>query len=708
MALIGKIRKNFWFVLLLLGLALAAFVIMDMVNAGNRGGLGAQQVVGEVAGQKIDLVEFQKVEQTLFRGSSDAYAGKANAWNYLVEKSIVDDQSEDLGIEVSKDELMDLQFGNNLSPVIQSYFRNQQTGQIEMQQLLNIKQSIEGGEALNPEFENEWAQIQKNIIKTAKQQKITNLVSKAIYTPTFVAENRGKETTERVNFEYVKVPFDVIDDSEVEVTTEDIQEYINENKFQYTNEEETRILKYSIIDVLPSAEDSASIKAKLAELSNEFSNKAIGAEDSLYTITNDGFYSPYYAGTDELQGEVKDHVADMEVGDVYGPYRNQGFYILAKLVDKAIVPDSVEAKHILRSATEGVTSEFDAAEAYIDSLENVLRTTNADFSDLAQEHSEDPGSATKGGDLGTFVQGTMVPAFNQACFVGSEEGGLYKVKTRFGVHLIKVEDRIFNNQDPKYKLAYIRSVIVPSEKTINATFEKVDDIVSANRELPGLTTALENQGYSVSKTAPIKINDYLFADLGGGETSRDIIKWAYEEDTEINNVSPSIYEYTDPVNYYVNKYVLVGLGSVNPAGVANAEDMRGTLEPIVRNRKKGKQIVSQISGSDLEAVGSKYGSSIETADNVSFTASGITGLGNEPKVLSKAFALGEGQVSEPILGNSGVYVVKTTSKTDGSVPSNVIAQKKQINSSNRGRVSYSLMNALKKIFKPEDNRATYF
>ncbi len=704
MALIGKIRKHFWFVLLLLGLSLAAFILMDISSASNQGGIGPKQIIGEVAGNKIGYRDFQKAENALFSGGKDIYSTRANTWNYFVEKAIVDKEADDLGLDVSVDELQELQFGSNLSPIIKAYFRDKRTGQINQEQLLNVKQSIESGEDLNPDFEMRWAEIQKSIIKTAKQEKLSNLVAKALYTPSYLAEIKGKNDGAKVNFEYVKIPFDKIPDSEVEVTDAAVADYIKEHADKYTNEDETRVVEYGVMDVIATSNDSASIFATLSEMIPVFKSKSIGTEDSLYTINNDGFYSPAYVSSDKLSGPIKDHVTSMNVGDVYGPYLDNGAYFIAKLVGKDIIPDSVSAAHILRSVANGDPVQLKKANKTIDSLMTILKKNPNQFSELAKQFSQDPGSKTKGGDLGTFAQGAMVPAFNNACFIGSEDGGLYKVKTQFGVHLIKVKKRKFNNQNPKYKLAYIRSVIVPSEATQNAVYEKADEIVSANRTLD----ALAKSGLKLQLSPPLKINDYILGDLGGGETSREIIRWAFDEETNVGEVSPSIYEYQDPVEFYTNKYVIAGLKNINPAGLADAASMKSSLETIVKNQLKGKKLASQISGNDLQAIASANGVEVGNVENLAFSASGTPDLGSEPKVIAAAFNLNEGEVSKPIIGNSGVYVIKVVSKTEGTAPGNVIVKKQQLNSATRGRASFSLLNALKKMFKPKDDRAKYF
>ena len=653
MALIGKIRNNFWFVLLVLGLALAAFVIMDMVNAGNQGGLGPKQIIGEVAGSEIEYQDFQRTEQALFSRGVDNYAGKSSTWNYLIEKGIIDRQAEELGVNVSMDELNDLQFGSNLSPVIQSAYRNPQTGQIDMQSLLSVKQAIENGDELNPDFEMRWGYLQKQIIKTAKQDKINALVSKSIYTPNFLAENTGLRSSQKANFEYVKIPFDHLDNDDVEVTDGAIKSYLSDNSFKYNKEEETRVLDYASFDVVATSADSTRISQELAGLAETFKSQSDSTADSLFTINNEGFYSPFYTKPDDMTGDIKEGILDLEVGDVYGPYLDNGAYFIAKLIDKRIIPDSVDASHILRRATQGNVIEIAAARTYIDSLKNLLDTGAANFEDLAKDNSEDQSNAADGGKLDRFVQGRMVPEFNNACFIDSEEGGLYIVETQFGVHLINVTKRIFDSEDPKYKLAIIRSAIVPSEDTQNAIYDKVDEIISANSTFAAVEKAVEGMdNVNVDKTSPLKINDYVLGSLGSGESSREAIKWAFDSDTEVGEVSPVIYEYTDPINYYDNKYVLVGLKKINDEGLPPAEDMRDELEIVVANQLKGDKIVAQISGSDLNAIASQFNTSVESASDVAFTASSVTGLGNEPEVLSAAFALSEGGVSKPIIGNN--------------------------------------------------------
>lgn len=705
MALIGKIRNNFWLVLIILGLALASFVLMDIMGSSSRAG-AAKATIGEVAGQEIDYREFSKVESELFSGGSNTYANKQQLWNYLVEKKIVDAQAEELGIGVSRDELMDLQFGNNLSPIITNNFRNQQTGQVDRQQLLQFKQAIENGDPLNPKFRSFWAEQEKQIVKTKLQDKISNMVSKGMYTPSFAVELNNQFNTEKATFEYVKIPFDNVEDSDVTVTDADYSNYINENKGIYTTDEETRTLAYAAFDVVASSSDSSTLRTNMIGLAEEFRNTA---NDSMFAFNNGGAYSIIYNKADDIPEEFRDGITSIEVGQTFGPYVQNGNFVVTKLVDKQIIPDSVEARHILRSVENGDPTQLADAKRVIDSLENVLLSGAERFDSLAVKFSDDPGSGFKGGELGTFAQGRMVPNFNNAVFVNSKKGGLYKVTTQFGVHLIEVTNKVFENRDPKYKLSLIATPIVPSEDTQNAALDKVSALLSANRSIDAMETALANvPGVSIKTSQPLKQNDFTVGNLGTGEDARNMVKYAFGQNVELGKLSPEIYKYTDKVNYFDKTYVVAGLKEVSPAGLPSVTALKSSIEPLVKSQAKGKKLATMITSKDLSALASQYEGSVETASNVSATAQFVPQLGNEPKVVAAAFDLQPGQVSSPIVGNTGVYVIKSVSKVPGQTTASVPVLRKTANSTARSQVGFRLWDAVKNMFNIEDNRSDFF
>ncbi len=700
MALISKIRRNFWFVLILLGMALASFVIMDIMGSRNSGGMFNQTTVGVVDGEKIEIADFTNTERALYSGGQDPYASKASLWDYMVSKVLVDKAGEKLGLGVSKPELMDLQFGANPSPVVQNMFRNPQTGQLDREQLTQIRTAIEGGQPLNDQFRFTWSQQESQIQVIKVQEKITNLVSKAMYTPSWLVELNNQFGTETADAAFVKVPFDYISDAEAKVTDADYTAYLNENPKRYTNEKETRTVDYVVFDVIPSVADSAKIYEKIAGLKDEFISTT---NDSTFVTNNGGVVSNLYSKLDDFTGELKNQIATLESGQVAGPFSENNTYVLLKLIDKSVIADSVKARHILKSTA---TMTEDAAMKAIDSLK-LLLAKGEPFDSLAIKNSDDPGSGFLGGDLGTFAQGRMVPAFNNACFIGSTEGGLYTVKTEFGVHLIKVEKKIYLNQEPKYKAALISAPIIPSEETQVAVFDKANKLLSENRTLASITKTLEkSDDIAVESSAPLEANDYFFQNLGGGETSRSIIKWAFTADP--GAVSPTVYEYTDNINYFTKSYVLAALKSINKPGVMTLENAKINLVDLVKNKKKGEIIKAKIkAGASLGAIATEFSTDADTSYNVSY-AQGSAELAGEPMVVAKIFSQKEGSVSKPVIGTSGVYVVETLNKRPSVAINNMPYAKQSANASARAAVDYRLWDALKNKVEVKDNRSRFY
>ena len=701
MALISKIRRNFWIVLILLGLALASFIIMDVMGSNSAGGFLNQTNIATVNGEKIDYFEFGNVERALFSGGQDPYASRASLWDYVINDKLSSKMAEQLGLGVGKEELDGLLFDfSKMSPVIRNAFTNQQTGMVDFEQLNQIRDAINGGQELNDQFKFTWAAQEKQVQSIKVQEKISNIVAKAMYTPTWLVDLTTQLQSESTAGKMLKVPFDYIDDASIKLTDDDYKNYLNENKGRFTQEEESRILDYVAIDVVPTVEDSAAILDGLKKLEEEF---RVTANDSLFAATNNGLVSPVFSSIDDFQGALKDVIKGLSVGEVTAPFVEGSNYFIAKLIDRKIIPDSVKARHILKS-TQGGTS-VEVARAQIDSIRNLIVSGKERFDSLAIKTSEDPGSATQGGDLGTFIQGRMVQEFNDACFLDSKDGGLYTVTTQFGVHLIEVQKRVFNSQEPKYKAAIISEPIVPSQATQEAAFDKLNKILTTNRNIESLRKAADEVGLTVQTSGPLKLNDYIFESFGGGQTSRDIIKWAYN--AKVGDVAPMVYEYTDNINYYSNAYTLVGLKQIDPAGLMSVNAAKNSIETLVRNKKKGEAIIQKLKGNTIELMASAVGIEIEDLESVNYV-SGSAELAGEPKVVATITGLKEGKTSKPIIGSTGVYVVKAESKTPGTALNNMPMMRQSITSNNRMMLPYTLWPAIKSTAKIKDNRSRFY
>lgn len=706
MALIGTIRKNTWVLVVLIALGMGGFILQSIVSGGKRYAAGDNFTLGKVNGEKIDYREFQETERILYgnSGSDNVYANKTTLWNYFKNKTISETIAEEIGMGVSTEELLELEFGDNLSPIISTRFKNQQTGLVDKSQLDKIKQMIDE-DKLNEQYKRFWAVQEKEIIYDRLKTKMSNLVSKSIYTPSWYAEDSYKFDESKSDFNYVKIPFDKISDDEIEVTDQDIMDYINNNKVTYTNLEETRSLKYIVIDVKPSVKDIKVLKESAEQLAKDFST---AENDSLFAVSNEGIYTNIYYKSDELPDQIKnDSSLILNIGTVIGPYEDKDNFTVAKILDKKIVPDSAKARHILRSVKEGDVEGMAAARSTIDSIKTILESGKESFDSLAIKFSQDPGSAAKGGELGTFTQGRMVPAFNDVCFHGNEKE-YYVVTTRFGVHLIDVQKQIYNDRIPKYKVAYVTLPIVPSQETQDSLYEIASELLITSASAEDFDSNATKLNFEIKKSMPLKANDYTFMSLGAGQTSRDIIRWAFEEGNEKGDLSPTVYSYNNKKNYYSEKYVLVLLDNIYPKGLRSVDDVRSDVETLVMNQLKGEKIIEKISEKNLEKVAALFDLKTETASQVAFNSKFVPNLGNEPQVLSYAFNGEVGKVYGPIIGNSGVFMVSPSLNQPTQATPNLVNQKKTMSDKARANISYKLLEEISKNVEIDDIRKKFF
>jgi peptidyl-prolyl cis-trans isomerase D len=705
MALIGKIRNNSWILIVLIGVGMGGFILQDVMTNQSQRQAGTFELA-TINGKTIDYREFQRTEEVLYSGATnaDAYAQKASLWRYFSEKAIVESEAEKLGIGVSTEELIDLQFGPKPSPIITARFKNQ-SGQLDRERLNSFRDAIEADD-LDVRFKSYWAVQEKEIIKERQQAKLQNLLAKAVYTPNWLAEELSRESTSTAEFEYVKIPFDKIGDEEIELTDEAIQGYLEENKAKYQNTEETRTVSFVEFRVLPTFRDSMLNKEHLTEVGEEFAG---AANDSLFTLNNSGNYSHIYYKPEDLPEQIREVVTDLGVGEVYGPYLDNGKYTIAKLLDKKMVADSVKARHILRSINVQDPASLTSAQNVIDSLKTVLEEGGSTFEDLAMEFSEDPGSAGEGGDLGYFVQGTMVVPFNNACFFGDPDE-YQVVLSQFGVHLIEIQDRKFLDDEPKYKIAYISNAIVPSQETQDSVFDRATELVTFSESLNDLIEKVSADSLlDVKESSPLKKNDYFFSNYGSDPASRDIIRWAYEPGVETGDISPVVYTYTDKVNYYNSQYLVVGLNNVFPKGLRSVEEARSSVEMLVANQLKGEKIIGQIDSRDLVEVAAQFETVVDTITGIGYNATMIQGLGNEPRVISLVFNGSINEIAGPVIGNSGVYLVKPLIiNLSDQAASNYLQQKTSSESKVKNEVNFRFMEALKKNAEIEDNRYNYY
>ncbi len=700
MAVIGSIRKHVWIIIVMLGLAMAAFIIMSMKNS-KTSRMSKQYELAEVNGQKVDYREFQKAESVLGNNGQDPYSTRDYVWNFLVEKALLEKDAKKSGLQVTREELKELEFGQNLSPVIVRNLGDRQTGRVDPKILDQYKKAIESGQ-LAGKYRAFWAFQEKQIMKDRLESKLNALVAKGMYMPSWRVKNRYSQNNDKVDAAYVKIPYDKVPDDQVVITEEDIKNYIAGHPGLFDKKEETRSIIAYIKEAVPTKADTMEIYKRVADLKDDFEK---AEDDSLFIETNYGIYEVAYASKDALAAPLKDTIDKMPVRSVFGPYMDGRQYRLAKLIDKKIIPDSVRAKAISVAIQDqaGYNKNF----KLLDSLKQLLTKGEAVMDSLAAKYSQDPQTKTKGGDMGFKGKNQLSPAINDLLFYQAKKGNYYIVPTKNALHLITLTDTKSINGNMGYRIAYIKEDIIPSEATQNAINDEMTEIMTKYRNYDALKEYMDTREDIKSKEIKgIKKNDYQLGELGGGSTSRDIVRWAYEPSTELGDVSPEVYIYQSPLRYNEN-FVIGALTGIYPAGLASVEEVRDQVMDILKKEKKADLLRKQMSSNLLDDVAVKFGVRVDTAKGVSFITGIFGNAGKEPKVVGAVFGMAGGQ-KKAIAGDGGLFLVQKLNQANIPAPEN-LEQWRKINSSQYpNRVANYLLESLKKKAKIEDNRSKYY
>lgn len=703
MALIGEIRKRLWLILIPVGIAMIGFIYQEATNSSNLTGGGAT-TMGKIDGKKVDYLNFDKQVRLRYNGSTaDQYTLKNALWNSIVNETIVENEAEKLGLTVSDSEMESLVYGPNYSPIIIQDFPAQGQNPYaartpDIEQLSQIR-DLEESETLNPQYVPFWNEEKNRVKRDRMQTKLTNLVSKSIYTPTWLAKMQHNDRNGIAQLAYVRIPFDEIPNAEVALEDADYKNYLAENSVKYTKDVPQQTLSFVTFDVKPTAKDSAEIKGQLAKMNEQFQTLKTD-ENKTFVESKQGIYSDVYTFKSDLEDNIADNLFNADLGTTYGPYLEGDFYKVAKVIDRMVVPDSVAASHILRSGTAQNPISMQAARDTIMMIKRMVENGEQSFDSLAIKFSQDPGSGALGGDLGTFDQGKMVPEFNNACFFDASDD-LKVVTTQFGVHLIKVNKRHKRGNKTGAKIAYLQKSIVPSKATTKDIYGKALRFANDHKTLDAMKKAAKEANLDVSTSEAIDANGFNIVELGTGESTRAMIKWANE--ASVGDVSPTIYRYSDKARFYENKYVVAAKASEDPAGLPSVASMKKTIENLVMNEKKGTVIAGQMAGlTSLSDIAAKFEVKVDS------TSTAFSGLAPDVKVVAEAFKLENGQTSKPIVGTNGVYVVSMINKPAPSEATNLVSLKNQISTQAKNAARSALLPALKKETNIKDQRSDFF
>lgn len=405
MSLIQRIRdKAAWIIFGAIALALLAFIVQDAFYRKGSGSGGASSL-GSVNGETIEHDQFEHKVSFYEQMNNGQYQRSQlipQVWDYMVNQTIIAQETEKLGLSVTGNEKSDILFGTNPPQFMQQFFTDPKTGLYDVN---TAKKQI--GELKNrsndPGVANfNEAYIDPLILQT-KAEKYQSLISGAVYVPKWMSEKMNADANSIAKASYVYVPYGSIADSTVKVTNEEMDAYIKKHAVLFEREDETRTISYISFSAKPSAADSAALKNDLNQLKPEFA-AATDEKAFLNSKTNETPYYNSFLGAKEIKQAIKDTLFTLAPGQVYGPYLDGASYVIAKMVAKQQIPDSATVRHILvathqqdpNSGTLVRVRDDSAAQKRLDSAIALIKS-GVPFDSVTAKYSDDPGSKDRGG-----------------------------------------------------------------------------------------------------------------------------------------------------------------------------------------------------------------------------------------------------------------------------------------------------------------------
>ena len=707
MAILNSIRKRGVFLIIIIALALFSFILADVIRNGGFSSEKSLTTVATINGESLTRDIFMKQVELTQRnlGENGTTAQAMNmVWDRELRNVLQQQQYDALGLTAQKEQLEEsLRMGLASNPTFQDADG--------IYSALKVQEYIANVKATNPTAYQQWLDYENNLKSGALQTTYYNMIKAGMRSTLSEGEQEYRYQNDKINMQYVYVPYTSIPDADVSVTDSEIEAYIRNNAADYEQTPQVDVQFVSFSEA-PSDVDIADAEAAITSLlkDREVYNSNIKATEILKGLENTEDYQNFINDNSDVpfqdryffKSDIPEAIAEdlfaTPLNGIYGPYKLGDNNNISKVIGITQMPDSVQSRHILIRyqgsfrASDAITRSKEDAKAMADSITRVLKRNKKKFEALAKTLSDDKSNSDKGGDLGYVGPGKMTKEFNDFIF-DNKTGTLGVVETEFGFHVVEVQEQ--KNKQKAMKFATLSKEIESSEKTLNEVFANASRFELAAQKGDFSQIAKEQE----LALKPVNKIGALDATIPGVGNNRSIVNWAFGEDVSVTDVKRfSI----------LDGYVVVQLTRKSPKGLMSIAEASALVMPKLRNGLKAKQIMATISGNDLDAIASSQGITVQNATAITMAAPTIPGAGAEPEVVGAAFAKAAGETTSLIAGEKGVFIVRVTAVNNAPALENYASFANQLNSAATPAVNTKVYQALKNAAEIEDNRANFF
>lgn len=674
MGIIGNIRKHSWIAVAVVGIAIVAFIIGDLTK--NRQGYPD---MGKINGQTITYQRFNELTEEMEnnykrqQGVAQIPADVENqlreqVWQNLVTETLTDAEFEKLGLTVTPAEVSDMYVGTFIHPYLRQNFTDPKTGVYNTQA---IQYYVDNFENLDTAQRMEWVELEKAVKADRKQQKYSTLISRGMYMPKTIANQIVAMGNEVSNACAINCSYQSVADDEVVLEDKDYQNYYNQHKAEFRLRDEMREVNYIIYPIVPTQQDMADIQASVEKTWEEF--QTVDPEELIYFVNAESNrnYDSTFRKASDFTAPMDSAIMAAGEGSFISPRIAGNEWTMAKVLKIENRPDSLRASaiYIFNDKVGGNISRTDAAAKQLaDSVMNVVKSGAMTFEEAVAQYSDDPQKSQNNGDMEWQLDGNY--GFLNESIINTPEGGVFVMQhpNEVGYFVVKVTGKTPANR--KYRVATVSREIVASEKTSSNIYNEANRFAGNNRTIAEMTAAAQSQNLQV-RNQMVTSMQYS---IGGVNSAREIVKWAYDEKTNNGDVAAQVFQGDD-------MYIVAALKDIYAVGYATLDQVRPMIENQVRIEKKAEILKARLeeakAAGNLAAVSAKMNVAIDTLDSVSFNDYYLGQYGMEPKVQAAIVACQPNTLVGPIQGANGVYMVQVNSRAANPNKANTEAIRNQ-------------------------------
>ena len=647
MAVLEKIRSKSVFLLIVIGVALLAFIIGDFLNSG-RSFFGAGTTVAKVDGTKISITDFQRryeqYNQQLQASNQkvDGAVVQNQVLQDMVTEQLLEEEAEALGIDVTDAEITEAMTGQGAVPAVVQMAR--QLGLESPAQLHDLvfnpgKYGAQDADVA--QVRAQWLEMEKNVTNQLKYQKIGVLLSGAIQANDLDKEAIAADMSTASTVDLVNVPYSSLDNKDFPVSDEELQARYEKEKSQFKTEDEIRKIHYIAVNIVPSQDDLA--KAQKLFNSVDSTLRVTTGVESVRNIS-ELTINQRTVRSNDVDAATREFIASAAEGAVSAPRFRSDEHSLVKLLSKKMDVDSVNVDML----------QVQGAKKVQDSVLNLLNSGKP-FAEVADNKVAGGQQSMWMNLMQMGADSKSVEAKKKLLAAGSE---YFVIDSNDNAALIY---RVNEKKAPKqmYEIAEVSYKVFPSDETIDNLRAGLQKYISANNTAKLFADNAIASGYQALEAEVTAETPQI----NGIESTRKEVQWAFG--AEKGSVS-SIYDKEGN-----DKMIAVALDDIIPAGYMPLSDsgVRSVIETKVRNDKKGEKLLADYKGkaSDLAGYAKLMNVPVDTAVTITFSQDFIPVLRNmESKLTAEAPYAKQGSLNGPVKGDQGVFVYKVVKNEKSS------------------------------------------